>query len=336
VTPPALSVVVVAYYGYPPMRQLMRHLSAQTLRHQIEMVVVASSADALALDDGAFAGFWGFQIVEVGRITALNRARVAGIRAARGRIVALTEDHCFPRPDWAEALLRAHDGPWIGVGPTIGLANPQRHRAWANYLLQYGPWVAPTRSGEISDIPGHNSSYKREALLAFGEHLDAFFMADTILHWELGRRGHRLYLESGARAEHVYMTRLRPFIAENYCIGRQFASTRARPWSAARRLAFAMATPLIPLVRFTRILGRMREFGWLGRLLPILPSLALGLTVSAAGEFMGCLFGIGRAAERTLDLDFCRDRFVSDQERAAIWGDSLLVSTPAPPAARAI
>jgi len=333
--PPAMSVVLVAPYGFEPMRRLVLYLAEQTLRDRLEIVLVAESRAALALDAQALDGFWGHQVVEVGPITALARPRAAGVRAARAPIVALTEDHCFPAPDWAEALLRAHEGPWAAVGPAVGLANPQRYWAWTNYLLQYGPWVQPTEGGEIDDLPGHNSSYKRALLMDYGAELDAMFVADTILHWDLRRRGHRLYLESRAKVFHVYMTRFRPFVAENYYIGKQFAATRRRGWGVGRRLMWVAGSPLIPLVRGARIVRRMREFGWLGRLMPgVLPSLITGLTASAAGEMMGYAFGLGDAADQTLDLDFRRDRFVSARERASVWGDALVrfpAGAPRPP-----
>jgi hypothetical protein len=329
---PDLSVILVAPYGFAPMRRLVRYLAEQTARDRIEIVLVAPSLRELALDETALAPFWGHRVVEVGPITALNTPRAAGVRAARAPIVALTEDHCFPAPDWGEALLRAHEGPWAAVGPTVGLANPQRFRAWANYLLQYGPWVQPTRGGEIDDLPGHNSSYKRDLLLAYGDGLPDMLVADTILHWDLRRRGHRLYLETAARVHHVYMTRTGPFVVENYYIGRQFAASRARDWPLAKRLAFVLGAPLIPLVRLSRILARMREFGWTRALVPgVLPPLFAGLVVSAAGELMGYALGIGDAAGRTLDLDFRRDRFVSTEERAAVWGEMLTRFSPEPP-----
>jgi hypothetical protein len=124
---------------------------------------------------------------------------------------------------------------------------------------------------------------------------------------------------------HVYMTKLKPFVAENYYIGRQFAASRARHWSWPARAAWGLGSPLIPCVRLWRCLKRMREFRWLSRLVPgILPSLVTGLVVSAAGEFMGYVFGLGDAAGRTLDLDYCRDRFVSPEERQAIWSEPLV------------
>ena len=176
-----LSVVVVAPYGFGPMVRLVRYLADQTIRERIEVVIVTTSRDELELDAKALEPFGGYQVVEVGPIRALNYPRRAGIVAARAPIVALTEDHCFPAPDWAEALLRAHQGLWAAVGPAVALANPQRYRAWTNYLLQYGPWVQPTKGGEISDLPGHNSSYKRELLLEYGDELSHLLVADTVL-----------------------------------------------------------------------------------------------------------------------------------------------------------
>jgi hypothetical protein len=330
--PLELSVIVVTPYGFPAIRTLLRYLAEQTIRDLMEIVIVAPSRRELDLDRNLLAAFGNFQVIEVGPINSLNSPRVAGIFAARAPIVALTEDHCFPAPDWAENLVRAHAGPWAAVGPTVSLANPQHYRAWTNYLLQYGPWVHPTKGGEIGDLPGHNSSYKRELLLAYGDRLVDLLAADTILHWDLRRRGHRLLLETRARVHHVYMTRFRPFVAENYYIGRQFAATRARRWSLPVRAGFVLGSPLIPLVRFARIVRRMRQFGWYDGLMPaILPSLTTALVVSAAGEFMGYTFGIGNAMSKTVDLDFQRDRFVSAEERRAIWGDSLVRFSSDPP-----
>ena len=103
----------------------------------------------------------------------MNRARVAGIRKARAPLVVLLEDHSFPAEGWAEALIRAHAGPWSAVGPAVGLANLHCMKAWANYLIQYSPWMKPAQSGVIDDLPGHNSSYKKELLLGYGDDLES-------------------------------------------------------------------------------------------------------------------------------------------------------------------
>ncbi|MGH9383477.1 MAG: glycosyltransferase [Vicinamibacterales bacterium] len=330
--PLELSVIVVAPYGFEPMRRLIRYLAEQTIRGRMEIVIVGQSRSDLRVDDDALTSFGGHQVVEVGPITELSNPRQAGILAARAPIVALTEDHCFPAPDWAEALVKAHRGPWAAVGPAVGLANPQRYRAWTNYVLQYGAWAQPTTGGEMTDLPGHNSSYKRALLIDYGDRLADLLVADTMLHWDLHERGHRLFLDPAARVYHVYMTQFSPFISENYYIGRQFAAARRRRWSIVTRLAFIVGTPAIPVVRLVRILRRMRECGWLSALLPgILPSLFLALAASAAGEFMGYAFGMGDAATKTVDLDIRRDRFVHQDERDAIWGERLAAFPAGPP-----
>lgn len=318
---PDLSVVLVAAFGFEPMRRLLGYLAEQEDPSAIEIVLVTPSRAALALDESALAAFWGHQVVEVGPIVALHRPRVAGVRAARAPIVALSEDHCFPAPGWAAALLRAHRGPWAAVGPAIGLANPESPFAWANYLIQYGAWTQPASGGEIDDLPGHNSSYKRELLTGFGDRLERLMVADTMLHWELRRRGHRLRLEPAAVSHHVFMTRPRPFLAENFYIGWQFAGIRGRDFPLARRLLYALGSPLLPLVRGRRIAQLVRARGWGRGLVPwALPGFALGLVASAAGELLGYLFGLGPSMSRTVDLDFRRDRFVGEAERRRLFG----------------
>jgi hypothetical protein len=329
---PELSVVLVTPFGFEPMRRLIGYLALQDVRDRIEIVVVATSRAELALDQSALAGFWGYQVVEFGPIDSLNRPRVAGIRAARAPIVAMSEDHCFPAPGWARALLEAHREAWAAVGPTVALANPESARAWANYLIQYGGWVQPDPGGEIDDLPGHNSSYKRELLLAYGERLESMMVADTMLHWDLRRRGFKLRLEPRAVSHHVFMTLQRPFLAENFYIGWQFAGIRARSCGLARRLLFLSGSPLLPAVRLRRIVRRMRQFGWQRDLLPrALPALLLGLAASAAGELCGYALGLRNAMSKTVDLDFRRDRFVSTAERERLFAGEL-VRFPATPA----
>lgn len=317
---PDLSVVLVSPDDFDTFRAVIGYLQAQTVAGRIEVVLVGSTPEAFRVDAAAMTGFHSHQVLHVGPIPSLSEPRVAGIRAARAPVVALTEDHCFPAETWAERLLHAHEGPYAAVGPTVAIANPASHRTWANALIQYGWWVPPTPSGVQDDIPGHNSSYKRDVLLEDGEDLETLFTFDAALHADLRRRGHRLYLDATAVTHHVYITQLRPFVQEHFHIGRTFAASRARDWPAARRWLYALASPALPVLRGWRIVRRMRELGWLGDLVPgVLPSLGLGLGASALGELLGYALGAGSSPTMTLDLDFRRFRFVSARERETIW-----------------
>ena len=57
----------------------------------------------------------------------------------------MIEDHSYPEPEWAEALLRAHAGPWTVVGPAVANANPDYTASWVNYVLSYGGFAPPAR-----------------------------------------------------------------------------------------------------------------------------------------------------------------------------------------------
>ncbi|MGH8034616.1 MAG: hypothetical protein ACREO9_05275, partial [Lysobacterales bacterium] len=275
-----LSVVVITLGTFASISHLMRYLEAQTAKALIEIVIVCPSEDQLALDTGRMPGFAGYKVVAIGPFIALHAPRVAAVFHASAPVIAYTEDHCFPAPGWARALIDAHKGPWAAVGPIIGLANPQTYMAWTSYFMQYGDWVVNNAlSGhESRDIAGHNSSYKRDLLLAYGDELKAIMLFDTALHQDLQDRGHKLYVEPAARAYHVFITRLAPFCREHYYIGRLLAATRAQRWPRRRSVIYTLGSPLIPLVRLYRILRLMRRHGWAGELLPgALPSLLLGL-----------------------------------------------------------
>ena len=322
---PALSVIVATPDSYQTVRQLVRYLARQTIVERLELVFVVPRAERLGLIEADLAPFLQRSVIETGPFRSLNHARVAGIRAAAAPVVALTEDHCFPTPTWAEALVAAHQDGWAAVGPTIGLANKHSLRAWASFLIQYAPWMMPTPGSVVDDIPGHNSSYKKEILFEYGDDLESMMDFEYVLHQDFQRKGYKIYLESSAEAYHLFMTKLVPSLREHYNIGRLLAATRARHTPRARRLLATASAPLVPGVRLLRILRQVHGLGWQRELLPgILPWLAIGLSASALGELVGYAIGKGQAQKSTLDLDFHRERFVSTEERARIWADELL------------
>ena len=89
-----------------------------------------------------------------------------------------------------------------------------------------------------------------------------------------------------------------------------FAAARARRWSFARRIGYAAAAPLIPLVRLRRILAQIRRRRDSSLPASTFPALALLLACDAAGEMAGYLLGAGAEAQRGGEFEFHRDRRV--------------------------
>ena len=308
---PAMSVVVMTQDRYDALRKTVRHLRAQKGRERLEIVVVAPARPTLGLDETELSAFWGHRVVEVGDMSSTPRARAIAVRHATAPVVAFVEEHAYPAPGWAEALIVAHRDDWAAVGPTMANANPHSLVSWANFIIEYGPWSEPAAGGPAEHLPGHNCSYKRALLLEYGSRLEGMLDAESLLHWDLRAKGHRLRLDPDARIFHQNFTAIRPSLTLRFHGGRLFAASRARGWSRWRRLLYGGAGCLIPVVRGARIARELRRPGRPRHLLPrILPALLGGLVVDAAGEMVGYSFGDGNARARLGDMEFHRERYV--------------------------
>jgi len=311
-----MSVVLITPDRYDTIRKTMKHLRAQTVRDQLEIVIVAPSAKGLNLDESELKEFCQFRVVEVGEIKSVAKARATGIREASAPVVVLAEDHSYPDPNWAEALIDAHRKPWAAVGPVIANANPGNKISWASFFIGYGRWVGPAEAGPIDDLPGHNRSYKRAILLDYGPELDVMLEAESVLHWDLQAKGYRLYFEPRAKTYHLNFTRPSSFLRALFHFGRMFAGTRARGWSPLSRVLYTGGAPLIPLVRLQRILRQINQSKQNHDPLPaILPMLVIGLIVSAIGEMIGYTLGAGHATPLMCSsFEFHRDRHLQQQD----------------------
>ena len=78
-------------------------------------------------------------------------------------------------------------------------------------------------------------------------------------HADLRARGHLLYLEPAAKTYHLNVSLPWSWLEERLVGGRSFAAARSHEWSIPQRAAYALASPLIPFVRFGRILKDMRR-----------------------------------------------------------------------------
>ncbi len=318
---PDLSVVLVATNGYESIRRTLDHLRSQSIRHRLEIVIVNPSAESLRLDPAALEGVFARQVVEMGPSSSTDRARVAGIRRARAPVVALLEDHAYPVTNWAEVLVAAHRGPWVGVTSEIANANPARMLSWVNLLLAYGRWTEPVEGGEVDELPAHNVSYKRNILMEYEATLAELLGPHSGFHQILKARGHRFYLAADTKVYHVNPSRLSSAIWYGVQWGRVYGATRARDgaWSLVRRLLYFGGAPLIPLVRLSRLVPTLFLAGRYGHLWPrILPALVIALVADALGQALGYAFGAGNAALRLGDFESNRLRHVTAWERGAI------------------
>src|SRR5688572_26820329 len=285
---PLLTAIVVAPEGWAPVRTTVRHLAAQSIADRIEVVFVVPKGGGLAADQAELAGFAGHRTVEVETHECAGAVGyAAGIRAASAPLVVFTEDHCYPESGWARALVEAYDDRTAAVGPVVAHANVAGSIAWADYLIGYGPWIDPTPGGEVEYLPGHNSSYRRAALLPYEPDLETWLVAESVLHWDLRKRGWRLILEPRARTHHFSFSRPASWLRATFLQSRAFAGERMQDAGPAKRLLWVAATPLIPAVRLRRCARDTRRSAAGPPLVRALPALAASLAISALGEAVG-------------------------------------------------
>ena len=320
---PKLSVVIVAD-RYDTIRKTVNHLREQSIKDQLEIVIVTEAKRRLDHECAEVNDFWAVRVIEVDAILPLALATAAGIRSARGPLVVLAESHAYPGAGWAQALIEAHQQPWAAVGAVIGNANPDSMISWASLFLDYGRCVETTATGVADYLPGHHTSYKREILLQYDSQLEALMDSEILLHWNMRERGYRLYLDPAAKIYHVNISSLAAWLCERFYTGRRFASTRSQSWSLPRRLFYAAGAAFIPLLRLSRVLRDLSHSSQREVVLPrILPPLFIGLVVSAAGEAVGCLLGAGSATERLAGMELHKLRYVTKRDRLALEGCSI-------------
>lgn len=316
---PALSVVLAALAGTDVLETTLLHLRRQSVADRIELLVV--TADPLRLDElpVELPELRDVRIVRTPGAKSVAQANAAGVREARAPVVAFAEDHAFPDPGWAAALLRAHGETVAAVGPVVSNANPATIASWVDFVMGYGRWMEPCQGGEAPFLPGHNSSYRRDVLLAQGDHLAHDLESETVFHLRLAAEGARLVVAPEARLAHVNFSRWSSKLPACYHSGRVFASARRAPWSRPRRLVMAVASPAIPVVRFVRALGMVMQPGR-RKLVPwrIVPGLALGLAVDGAGQMVGHMKGPGGSVERLARFEFRRVDHVTNADRAML------------------
>ena len=284
---PLMSIVLTIDKSFEAHRKAIENLNLQTGKARIEVVLVTSlPEESIAVP--ALHGFLRVRCIRVAPDTTFAQAKAVGFQQAEAPVVAFTEDHSYPNPEWAEALLSAHQKPWAAVGPAVGNANPVNNFSWADLFILYGRWVDADAAAVVTDLPGQGSSYKRAILMAYGEDLSSMLQMETHLHRDLQLKGYQLYLEPAAKTYHENATKPLAFVREHFHVGVKFARARANSWTALRRLLYSLAAPLIPAVRLKRIINQIKLSGRHQELFPgIWPHLAMGLAVSASGEMLG-------------------------------------------------
>lgn len=291
---PELSVVVVILTGDE--NYLGRCLTALTQQTQAPRTEVLVPCDRNASSLLKLSGnFPGARFLSIDGDRTYAELRAIGVRESKAQVVALTEDHCIPSPDWCAQILRAHARTNAAIGGAVNKEGPDSALNWAFYLADYLRYMKPIPEGPTHNLTDCNVSYKRASLEAIETKWSHEFHENDV-HEALCAGGDLLWLAPEILVYQQRTIDLRAAIRDRYTFGRLFASTRAANFSASQRLLYSVLSLLIPAVQLSRIAVHvLRKGRCRSEFFRSLPHLLLISTVWATGELVG--YATGRAEE---------------------------------------
>jgi GT2 family glycosyltransferase len=259
-----LSVVVGLISGRKDaLSRCLRALEEQTVRSRMEIIVPydAPVAEVVSLQvefpDVAFICVDGLDTWAARGGASRehhDRLRTVGLRAAKGGVIALTEDHAHAGRRWGEEMLDAlRRHPTAGaVGGAVD-CDSNRILNWAVWFCDFGRYQSPLPEGRSEFVSDSNVAYRRSAL----DRVEPVWRNDyheTAVHWAMVDGGFEL--RNAPRAV-VWQARggltLKAALRERFVWARSFAGSRARLVPPPKRWLYAVLSPLLPIVMSWRL-----------------------------------------------------------------------------------
>ena len=290
-TEPSLTVVVPSVNGLGDLMDCLAALSKQRSDVDLEVLVADRCGDPLrAKVRGAYP--W-VRLLEAAPGTTIPDLRALAFREARGKSVAVIEDHVIVPDGWARALLDAQAGADVVVGGAIENAAVDRLVDWAAFLCEYSHCITPLPEGPADWLPGNNVIYPRtllsryEAVLGRGQW-------ENRLHDAMRRDGVPLVCRPQIAVGHKKHYTVWEYLSQRYLYARSYAGARVADASLPTRLGYgAAALALPPLLMFRtvkRVVAKRRHRAELVRSLPLLGVFVVSW---ALGEMVGYVAGPG-------------------------------------------
>ena len=296
------SALIATIRGWPECRQALSLIAPQVHAAGGEFIVADASGNPPPSDaDVAELGGPIRWMSMPGQ--SVFQLRHAGYRAARGEVVAITEDHVYVAPDWVERTLDAHRRyPNAGaIGGTVLNHTDQKLVDWAAFFLTQGPFMPPLANGVAERISGPaNVSYKRRVLERLGG--DAEHGVIDFLELPAALEGEELVADDSIRVRHNQSQGLLGTSRAEYDNGRTIAGYRRRQMARGDWLRIALS-PVLPTYRAVRqmriVRGKHMQPGMTaGRMAQALPAHLWFQYCAMAGELVGYAAGPGDSPRR--------------------------------------
>ena len=281
--PRALSVIVGSLDAAGTIRECLSALQAACEGIDAEILVADASSDESARL--ARATLPQARVLSAPAGTLVPALWGAGLREARGRVVAFTIAQCVVERGWARALLDGISAGAAGVVGRLGVRRDATATARATFYLRYSAWLSAP-DGPAHEIAGDNAAYDRESLLSVRESSGTPFW-EVEAHARLRAAGRTLAIHPGATAWFNDDSALATMAARRFAHGRHSGSFRVRN-GIRTRWQMVLGAPLVPFVLLVRVGRRVaRARGHMVGFVSSLGAFFVLATAWAAGEAIG-------------------------------------------------
>jgi hypothetical protein len=285
-----LTVVIPTCHGWAAVRPFLEGLRDQAQATGAEVVVVDGSTEPGPPPDALWPGLVWLHRAGVGVFTL----RALGRQAARGDILAVTEDHCLVAPDWCARILEAYASHPNAAAIKGVVRNGSRARLAdrASYLMSQAPHLPPFTGAPADTILGAScATYSRRALERLAREPGWPLELHDVGRWRAA--GETIVADERIWVEHHQSAPLLELSRLHYHNARAISGLRRSriAWRDWVRLA---AAPILLIVRTARTVAlcAQKRVPW-SALLPSVPLFLWFYVWKASGEITGYLTGPG-------------------------------------------
>ena len=284
-----LSVVVVPVMGNEGLVGCLKALEDQKNAPEFEIIVPYD--DKIGQSSDLKIKFPSVRFLNIQGQRTFAELRAFGVGQTIGKIIAITEDHCRPNPDWCSQILASHKYAHSAIGGGVEKETPDTILDWSVYFADYLRYAPPFGEGVSFSLTDLNVSYKWSALEKIKSVWKDEFH-ENVVHAALRKQNDILWLSPAIIVRQKRVFRYREAIHDRYAFGRLFAYTRTANAKNSDRTKLAILSILIPPLLLFRITMQVyRKNRWIGQFIRCLPTLVLLSVVWGWGEFLGYLTG---------------------------------------------
>ena len=236
---------------------------------------------------------------------SIFQLRYRTYQAARGALIASTEDHVHVPPDWATRMIDAHrrNPEAAAIGGSILNGATDTIMDWASFLVVQGAFAAPMRSGQAKRLVGvANVSYKKwalEASLQASKAHEGMGAMDALDQRDLAREGAILLNDDTIRVSHVQPLGFRGCTVIHFHAGRTVSGFRRQRMGPVH-VARILAAPFIPPIRYALTTARLARKGYGSLLVRCAPAMLWLFYMQGIGQTVGYLAGEGDSPRKVL------------------------------------